>query len=411
MRAYVGVDWSATKAVCATALDSGAVKGIRGCDRSILSVQELLRRVRERHPEAEKVHVMIEAGAPGWVRLLDAAGAVVHVADAKQAKRFGESLCSSGAKDDRRDAKTLVHMLRSPAHCPPAWRAKTSVEPLERLSVLHEQVSKDIVRHQQRLRCVLREHMPEVDAAITNLRTGWARRFLRRIPTPWHAEGVSSSELNALCYRLRKPRRDAVKAAVAESRAPWLNESLASIEAMRVNQHLDALDMLLEQLASINEAIDEETAKLPARPILESVDGIGLQQCATLLQFAFASELLHRDHAAVQLGACPVFRGSGERKNGTPKGSARMRRAAHHRGRRSMYLLGRLASQHHAWAAAMYADGRARGQSAATAYRRIARSFLRILTAMVRDGVPYDESRYVTALQARGVPWAMNLSP
>jgi hypothetical protein len=56
----------------------------------------------------------------------------------------------------------------------------------------------------------------------------------------------------------------------------------------------------------------------------------------------------------------------------------------------------------------MYVDARARGQTAATAYRRIARSLLRILTAVVRTGEPYDDARYVASLKAKGVPWASN---
>jgi len=57
----------------------------------------------------------------------------------------------------------------------------------------------------------------------------------------------------------------------------------------------------------------------------------------------------------------------------------------------------------------MYAAGRKRGLSAGTAFRRVSRSLLRILTAMLRDGQVYDEARYVRALQAKGVHWAQEL--
>lgn len=83
-----------------------------------------------------------------------------------------------------------------------------------------------------------------------------------------------------------------------------------------------------------------------------------------------------------------------------------MRRAASSRAKATTYLLGRLASQQLGWAGRMYEDARRRGQTAPTAYRRIARCLLRILTAMVRTGEPYDDDRYLAALKARGVPWA-----
>jgi len=86
-----------------------------------------------------------------------------------------------------------------------------------------------------------------------------------------------------------------------------------------------------------------------------------------------------------------------------------MRRAAPSRARRATYLIGRLATQRLGWAAAMYEDARSRGQSAATAFRRVARCVLRIQTAMMRTGQPYDDGRYVAALKAKGVRWATHL--
>ena len=131
---------------------------------------------------------------------------------------------------------------------------------------------------------------------------------------------------------------------------------------------------------------------------------------ATLIQFAFRDGVpADRDEASIRLGASPVFVGSGKHRDGRSKGHARMRRAAPSRGRRATYLIGRLVTPRHAWAKAMYEDGRKRGQKAATVYRRITRSVLRILTAMLRSGKPYDEAQYVASLKANGVAWAKAL--
>jgi hypothetical protein len=80
-----------------------------------------------------------------------------------------------------------------------------------------------------------------------------------------------------------------------------------------------------------------------------------------------------------------------------------MRKATAPRARQSTYLLGRLAVMHHDWAKRQYSAARHRGKKAATAYRQVARSFLRILYAMVRDGTAYDAEHYERALKARGV--------
>jgi len=68
--------------------------------------------------QRQSVHVIIALGSMLWVQLFHAAGASVHVVDPKQARRFGESLCSSQAKDAARDARTLAELGRSHAHRP-----------------------------------------------------------------------------------------------------------------------------------------------------------------------------------------------------------------------------------------------------------------------------------------------------
>jgi len=61
------------------------------------------------------------------------------------------------------------------------------------------------------------------------------------------------------------------------------------------------------------------------------------------------------------------------------------------------------------WAKAMYDYKRGQGKSGATAFRCVARSVLRILSAMMREGIDYDDKRYLQALRDKGVPWAVGL--
>ncbi len=409
MSVYVGADWSARRVVCATAVGHDKPRSIKGAEASLDSIRDLLQRVRQRHPEGEEVHVLLESGAAGWVQLFSAAGAVVHVADAKQAKRFAESLCSSGAKADRRDARTLVHMLRSPAHCPAPWEPEPALEPLRRLGTTREQLGKEHTRLVQQVRAIQREYMPLVDACLGALSTRWARRFLHAAPTPWHALRLDRADVERLTKRCHDERREGVWQAIQRTEAPWVDEALADIEALHVRGLLDRLELVVEQLAVVDAKLDEMLSQFAEWPLLDTVGGIGRQLAAVLLQFALGTTPTHRDQAGIQMGASPVFIGSATDKRGNPKGHARMRRAASPRARRGTYLLGRLAQQNLSWARAMYADGLAHGQSSATAYRRIARSLLRILTAMVRDGKPYNDGQYVAALKANGVAWAAGL--
>ena len=60
--------------------------------------------------------MVIEAGARAVTSWLVAAGLTVHVVDGKQARRFVESISSSGAKTDKLDAKYAWLMAQSPMH-------------------------------------------------------------------------------------------------------------------------------------------------------------------------------------------------------------------------------------------------------------------------------------------------------
>ena len=412
LRAYVGVDWSATEAVCAVAGESGAPQRLREPAKpSLESVRAVVVRARAAIG-AEEVWVTIEAGAPGWVRLFHEAGAVVHVVDPKQARRFVESQGSSGAKDDRRDAASLTDMGRSERHRPPPWRPDSpELQQLDALSGLHEQLSRDLGRTKQRLREEIRRQMPLVERALPrDLCTGWAVRFLREVPTPWHAKQLDRARLDELMRSAAHATRLRMWQALERTDAPWLDESVASALGFVVQSDVTQMSMLSNQLDQVDQRLDKVTKSMAARDVAESMGGIALRTSSMLIQFAFRDGVpTHRDQASIRMGASPVFSGSAKDRRGRPKGKVTMRRAAASRARRATYLIGRLAMRNLRWAREMYNDGRRRGQNAATAYRRIARCVLRIQTAMVRTGKPYDDDHYVAALKANGVPWAMAL--
>ena len=374
------------------------------------SVRTFVERAREM-VGADEVYVMIEAGGKAWISLFAAAGAVVFVVDPKQARRFAESQCSSGAKDDPRDALSLANMCRSEPHRKQPWMpGSAELQQLDVLCGMDEQITTDLTRSKQQLRDVLREHMPLVERALAkDLTVRWAVRFLRRVPTPWHARKLTREAFD----RLLSGAHDATRARVWDAlrhTESCLDPSVANVVAIKVRAHLDHLVLLDQQLAAVETAIDKVTAGMERRIRAQTMGGVAMKMAVALMQYGFGDEVpSDRDTASVRMGASPVFVGSGRRRDGKPKGVVRMRLAVSSRARRMTYLLGRLASQRLPWARAMYADAKRRGQKSAAAYRRIARSVLRIQTAMLRRGEDYDDARYVAALKAKGVPWATQL--
>lgn len=412
MRTYVGVDWSATEIVCAIANDDDdEPRLIRGAEPVLASVTDLLRRVREA-TGADEILVMIEAGAPHWTQLLHEAGATVHVVDPKQARHFAKSQGSSGAKDDPRDASSLTDMCRSPRHRGTPWKpVAPEIRQLDLLAAMHEEATKESVRVRQRIRDALRRHMPRVDKALPReIEARWVSVFLRKVPTPWHARKLTRKAFDRLVAGAHARTADRLWAALLETEAPWLEESVAAIIAAEMHMHLDQFALHSKQLDEIDQRIHELTKDMATRQRAESMGGIAMMLSAALIEFAFRDGVpADRDEASVRMGASPVFTGSAKDRKGRSKGHVSMRRAADSRARRTTYLIGRQASLHLGWGRAMYADARQRGQDAPTAYRRIARCVLRIQTAMIRDGVEYDDAKYVARLKATGVRWAKDL--
>lgn len=399
MRAYVGMDWGAREVVVAVGVEQEPVESFGKIRRGLEEVEDLFERIRNTFKVSE-ITVGIEAGAVGWVRLCHAAGADVRVIDPKQAKRFGESLSSSGAKDDKRDAKMLAKFVRSPDHAAPYWQPPSSLETLVELKLTdREQLQKERVATIQRIRVYLRETLPALDDAIPSSFGKWVKHLLDVVPTACEAAKMTQDNFAAAMAGSGAQTSSLERVWVAlKRRRPLPAEDVAQYHAQRLRMQLERLELLDTQIKTLNKELDALTQDSGARQLFQSVKGIGMQLAISILSAGVDIDGT-RDALAIKMGAAPVYSGSVKR------GGTHMRRAAKSRHKASTYLLGRLAAQHLRWATAMYADGRSRGQSAAHVYRRIARSLLRILQAMIRT----DEDHYIHQLKRNRVPWAMTL--
>jgi transposase len=75
-----------------------------------------------------------------------------------------------------------------------------------------------------------------------------------------------------------------------------------------------------------------------------------------------------------------------------------MRYACNQRLRTALYHWARVSTQHDAAARQYYATLRRRGHSHARALRSVADRWLRILTAMLAAGTPYDRTRFAASV-------------
>lgn len=399
MDVHVGVDWGRKELV--SIVEIGTVRRKRRLPRNFEAVSELVEFSRGLAGPEGVVRVAIEAGDSSLASVLRELDAVVYQVDGKQARRFAESLSSSGAKDDFRDAETLCKWLQSEAHrgdaaSPPTGRAAQ----LDALLSARRDASDKIVRVINQLRALLMEVFPSLEPHL-NFETEWSCRLLAEVPTWVDAQNLTRRRFETLMKRLRvrSSRFDVLWGAMKQRWAP-MSPELHRLQAQRLRAMLEELALLRAHRRQVDRDLEQLCERDEQALRLRSMTGAGLVISGTLLQMLDVDQPPKRDDLAVATGCAPVTRQSGRTRG------VRMRRAVSTRASNASFWLALQAVRRISWARAMYAHYLARGIASAGALRRIARALLRIISSMLRHGTDYDEQRYIAALKARDVPWA-----
>lgn len=397
METWVGADWDRDKCVV-----EAEVEG------------QVSRATVQRTPEAVARYVAqlgsgdvivgIEAGDPLWVTLWERAGATVHVFDATKAKRFAQSLNANGSSDDNRSATSLRCQVKSEAHRAHANAVvPAELRGLDRYVSTADMLSTEVTRYSNRLRGLLRQVHPALENELKSLESVRFLQMLHETPTPsaWNELDAAQQE-NAL-RTLRAPLATRLRAVLGEvwTHFDTLEEQAARAEVRAV---VRLLQCAVQAKREASAQLERAAATTPCTSPVCGVPGIGpFLGVGALLALASSGD--NRDGAAVRMGVAPVTHRSGTRGDQAP--SVRLRRGAPRIAKKIGYLVAVQLVARHDWAKAQYAHYKAKGVPTAGAYRRVARSFSRVLHALVRDATAFDPERYLAGLRAKGVPWAL----
>lgn len=397
----IGADWDSEKCVVVI-LEEGKRPRRATVKRDPTSVASLMAKFA-----GQEVLVGIEAGDDFWRQLWESGGAKVFVFDGKKSHRFSESLRSSGACDDKHSASDLLAMLQSTAH-----RAACNVvqspraRAFRRLLECHERASIEVTRCSNQLRAELRQFRPEIIAFLGKLSSAWLLRLIMTAPTARAWSELTPEQQQGLLNGSSKAKRPALLEALAQNWGAIAPEMESSMRACLYHT-AHALQQARERLKALKDEIAKHVDADPVASMVKQCNGMGPLLSAAITIAVEQNGPQDRDAAAKRLGLAPVTRRSGTLGDTAPL--VMMRRSRSSLMGKFGHFIAIQVIAHCQWAKAAHAYNRAHGKSCFHSYRCIARSFLRVLTAMLRDNTSFDEQRYVAALKSNGVPWAMAL--
>lgn len=347
--------------------------------------------------------IAIEATRHPIVGYLLSQGFTIYPVNPKQSKSWRESNSVAGSKSDQRDGYVLAVEL---ARRHESLRPLTQQDPVAaELAGLCEKV-RDLIEQRtaliQRLKAFLRQYYPAALEFFSDWTSPVAWRFIKRFPRP---EALAHARKDTLIRFLKANR--------VGLRPVWLERIERRGEATRWPSPADSIALEVTVLATVaqlqalqpyidrcDKLIAQRTQDLPQANLLRTLPGAGERLAPALAAITIMANSEHRGLAALRCvaGVAPIEHQSGKRH------FIHVRRRCNKHWRNTMHLFAHCSKNSCTWAKAFYDLCRERGDSNATALRKLADKWLKIIHRMLDTGECYDEHRYLQALRKNQSP-------
>ncbi len=401
MVAYVGLDWADQQHVmCWRAADSTQAH-TAVVRQSPEELQAWVAQLRQRFPQGLIAIALEQSRGPVIAALMHYDFLRLYPINPKSLARYRETFSTSGAKDDPHDAALLLDLLVKHREQFAPWVPDDVLSRQLALRVQHRRQLVDLrtaLTHQ--LSSHLKLYFPQALDWAGALDSLQACDFLQRWPTLPAVQKARPAQLEQFYHHHQCRRRQLIQQRIEQiQQARSLTEDRALVEASShmVLALVAQLRVLIATLHQWEAEISQLFAQHPDAFIFASFPAAG-PVFAPRLQTAFGSRR-DRFSAAQDMvqfsGVAPVTQRSGKSLQ------------VHRRWARPKFLhqslveYAALSIPHCGWARALYHQLRARRHRHWAAIRVIAYKWVRILFRCWKERVPYDESKYLQALQRR----------
>jgi transposase len=402
--AFIGIDWADKKHdVCLW------VPGTEKRERFVLehrstAIDAWAQQLRERFGGA-RIAVCLELSqGPIVSALLEYDFFVLFPVQPRTLAQYRLAFVPSRAKDDPTDAELALDLMRRhPERLTRLEPESSTMRCLRRLVELRRTLVEERVRTTNRITAALKAYFPQVLDWFSEKDAPIFANFVQRWPTLQAAQRARPETLRDFFRAGNVRRSDVIERRIETIRAERpLTSDAAAIEPMKM-----LVEALLPQLRALSAAIqrfDEEIARLapqlPDYELFAALPGAGPVLGPRLLVAFGERRERFPDAQSLQkyAGVAPVTERSGN------KCWVHWRFSCPTFLRQTFVEWVGQTIQRSFWAKAFYDSYRARGGEHQPALRALAFKWIRVLYRCWVDRVPYDESRYLMALQKRHAP-------
>jgi transposase len=401
--AFVGLDWGDEKhalSLCAAGSTAIERSSLEQTPEALASWANTL---RTRFPNGKIAVTLEQARGALLAGLSQYEHIVPFPVNPKSLARFREALYPSRSKDDLVDGDLLLELLvKHRDHLRP-WQPDT-VE-TRQLALLNEQ-RRHFVDHRTCLTNQLSSHLkaifPQAFMLVgEDLASPMATDFLKKWPTLQTVQKAKPAELRPFYYGHNSRSEELITTRLAVVK----NAVALTTDQALLATHSLAIGTLVGQLAALRpflDQYDQQIAQLfaahPDAPIFDSLPGAGAALAPRLLTSLGTDRSRFPEPVAISCytGIAPVTERSGKTQYWV-----HIRWSCPKFLRQSWHEFANSSIKFSAWAALYYEEFRKK-MDHHEAVRKLAYKWQRIVWRMWQEGQPYDEARYLAALQKRG---------
>jgi transposase len=402
--AFIGIDWADRKHdVCLQVSGANAVEA-SVVEHRPKAIEEWAHKLRERFA-GQRIAVCLELSqGPIVSALLEHDIFVIFPVNPSTLAKYRRAFTPSRAKDDPTDAAIALELLRRhPEKLKPLRHESPDMRALRRLVEARRDLVQDRVRITNRLTFTLKAYFPQVLDWFRDKETDVFAAFLERWPSLLDAQRARRETLVDFFHRHSVRRASVIDRrvdAIKSERPLTSDPAVMEPACLLVEALLPQLRAISAGVARLDDEIARRCEQLPDHSLFADLPGAGRVFSARLLAAFGEQRDRFADASAFQkyTGIAPVTERSGN------KHWVHWRWSCPTFLRQTFVEWVASSVPHSFWARAFYDSHRAKGASHNATIRALAFKWIRILFRCWVDRTPYNESRYLAALQKRQSP-------